>query len=226
MSNFKFQKSLLAVSATAAMAGLLLSGQAHAQTLNTEKGSIDVAAKLFTSTCVLNIDTTASTSATAAKKTIDFGSFSLASVSSLAPTSQIGTGSGVTLSLKEATGGANCTAFGTGKWDIAIDLNDSLINTTNLASNHTLVNTTTGASAATGVAARLTRYTNQGPGLIPVLLGNKVAGYGYLLSGSTANPSLNSGDTVTLIADFYRLTTGTLAAGTYTANVPLTVVYR
>ena len=69
MSNFKFQKTVLAFSATAALAGLLFSGQAHAQ--NTEKGSIDITAKIITSTCVLNIDTTASTAATAAKKTLE-----------------------------------------------------------------------------------------------------------------------------------------------------------
>lgn len=126
MSNFKFQKSLLAVSATAAMAGMLVNTQAFAQS-NTEKGSIDVAAKLITSTCVLNLDSTASTAATAASKTLDLGSFSLANASSVVATSPLGKGISVVLSLKEANGTAGCAAISAGKWDVSIDLPASAI---------------------------------------------------------------------------------------------------
>ena len=49
MSNFKFQKTVLAVSTTAAMAGMLVGGQALAQAKN-EQGSIDITAKIFAST--------------------------------------------------------------------------------------------------------------------------------------------------------------------------------
>jgi len=224
MASFKFQKTVLAVSTTAAMAGMLVNGQALAQ-VNTERGSLDVAAKIITSTCVLNLDSTASTSATAAKKTIDFGSFSLANVSAMSSLTPVANGVSVVLSLKEANGTAGCTAISSGKWDVSIDLPATAYSTTNLSANHTLNNTTTGAGAATGVAARLTKATNAG-GASEALIGNKVPGFGYLLSGSTTGPNLNPTDTVTVTAELYRLTTGTLAAGAYTASVPLTVVYK
>jgi hypothetical protein len=225
MTSVKFQKTVLAVSATAAMAGMLVGGQAFAQ-VNTEKGSIDVAVKLINSTCVLNLDSTASTTATAAKKALDLGSFSLSNVSSTAATFPVGKGVSVVLSLKESTGTAGCAAISTGKWDVSIDLPASAISTTNLSSNHTLNNTTTGATAATGFAARLTRATNSGASS-EALIGNKVPGFGYLLSGSTTGPNLNPTDTVTVTAELYRLTSGPApAVGIYTASVPLTVVYK
>ena len=226
MANFKFQKTVLVVSATAAMAGMLVGGQALAQS-NTEKGSIDITAKVINSTCVLALDTTASTAGTAASKTLDLGTFSVATVSSLNPTSRLGNGASVVLSLKEANGStAGCAAISTGKWDVSIDLPATAYSTTNLSNNHTLNNTTTGAAAATGVAARLLRATNSG-GVSEILIANKVAGYGYLLSGSTTTPNLNNTDTVTLTAELFKLSTGAaVAAGAYTANVPLTVVYK
>ena len=225
MTSFKFQKTILAVSATAAMAGLLVGGQAFAQ-VKTEQGSIDVTVKLITSTCALNLDSTASTTATAAQKTLDLGSFSLANVSSLGATFPVGKGISVVLSLKESNGTAGCAAISTGKWDVSIDLPASAISTTNLSSNHTLNNTTTGAGAATGFAARLTKAKNSGAASV-VLLADKVAGFGYLLSGSTTGPDLASTDTVTVTAELYRLSSGPApAVGTYTANVPLTVVYK
>jgi len=225
MANFKFQKTVLVVSATAAMAGMLVGGQALAQS-NTEKGSIDITAKVINSTCVLALDTTASTAGTAASKTLDLGTFSVATVSSITPTTFI-RGASVVLSLKEANGStAGCAAISTGKWDVSIDLPATAYSTTNLSNNHTLNNTTTGAAAATGVAARLLRATNSG-GVSEILIANKVAGYGYLLSGSTTTPNLNNTDTVTLTAELFKLSTGAaVAAGAYTANVPLTVVYK
>ena len=49
MSKFKFQKLFLAVSA---MAGMLFNTQAFAQ-VNTEQGSIDITAKIITSTHII-----------------------------------------------------------------------------------------------------------------------------------------------------------------------------
>ena len=226
MASFKFQKTVLAVSTTAAMAGMLVGGQALAQVKN-EQGSIDVAVKIITSTCVLALDSTASTTATAAKKTLDLGSFSVANASSLAATFPLGKGVSVVLSLKESNGTtAGCTAIPTGgKWDVSIDLPASAISTTNLTSNHTLNNTTT-TGAATGIGVRLTRATNTGASGA-ALIGNKVSGFGYLLSGSTTGPNLDPTDTVTVTAEMYRLSNGdAVAAGTYTASVPLTVLYK
>jgi len=224
MASFKFQKTVLAVSATAAVAGLLVGGQAFAQ-VNTEQGSIDVGAKLITATCVLNLDSTASTTATAAKKTLDLGTFSIANASSLAASTQLGKGVSVVLSLKESNGTtAGCAAISTGKWDVSIDLPASAYNTTNLTGNHTLTNATT-VGALTGAAVRLTKATNGGASS-EALIGNKVGAFGYMLSGSTTVPALAGTDTVTVTAELYRLTTGTLAVGEYTASVPLTVVYR
>jgi hypothetical protein len=88
------------------------------------------------------------------------------------------------------------------------------------------LNNTTTTGAATGIAVRLTRATNTGAAGA-ALIGNKVSGFGYLLSGSTTGPDLNSTDTVTVTAEMYRLSNGAaVAAGTYTASVPLTVVYK
>jgi len=159
MSNFKFQKTVLAVSTTAAMAGMLVGGQALAQVKN-EQGSIDITAKIFTSTCVLDLGGTASTTDKPANKTLDLGSFSVANASSLAPTFPLGKGVSVVLSLKESNGTtAGCSALISGaKWDVSIDLPASAISTTNLSGNHTLNNTT--ATGATGIAVRLTRATN------------------------------------------------------------------
>ena len=223
MDSFKFQKTVLAVSAIAAMAGMLVGGQAFAQA-NNEKGSIDIRSYIFTSTCALNLDSTASTTSTAAKKTLELGTFSLATASAVAAGSQIGKGASVVLSLKESDGKAGCAALTIGKWDVSIDLPASAYNTTNLTGNHTLNNATT-SGALTGAAVRLTRATNGGSAS-PALIGNKAGAFGYMLSGSTTNPALAGTDTVTLTAEFFRLNTGTLAVGEYTANVPLTVVYR
>ena len=121
MSNFKFQKTILAVSATAAMAGMLVGGQAHAQVTN-EQGSIDIRAYIFTSTCALNIDSTRSTTSAAAQKTLELGTFSLANATSVAAGSQIGRGASVVLSLKEENGTAGCAALTVGRWDVSIDL--------------------------------------------------------------------------------------------------------
>jgi type 1 fimbria pilin len=145
MSNFKFQKTILAVSATAAMAGMLVGGQAFAQ-VKTEQGSIDITAKIITSTCVLNLDSTVSTASNAAKKTLDLGTFSIANASSLAASTQLGKGVSVVLSLKESNGTtAGCAAISTGKWDVQIDMPATAYNTGNLDNSHTFTNTTTGA---------------------------------------------------------------------------------
>ena len=159
MSNFKFQKTVLAVSTTAAMAGMLVGGQAFAQVKN-EQGSIDITAKIITATCVLDLGGAASSTSTAAKKTLDLGSLTVANVSSLSGGAQVGKGASVVLSLKESNGTtAGCTALISGaKWDVSIDLPASAISTTNLSGNHTLNNTT--ATGATGIAVRLTRATN------------------------------------------------------------------
>jgi hypothetical protein len=223
MSNFKFQKTVLAVSATAAMAGMLVGGQAHAQVLN-EKGSIDIRSYIFTSTCALSLDSTASTTSTAAKKTLELGTFSLATASAVAAGKQIGKGTSVVLSLKESDGKAGCAALTVGKWDVSIDLPASAYNTTNLTDNHTLNNLTI-TLPLTGAAVRLTKATNGGSAT-PALIGNKAGAFGHMLSGSTTVPALSATDTVTLTAEFFRLNTGTLAVGEFTANVPLTVVYR
>jgi len=58
MSNFKFQKTFLAVSATAAMAGMLVGGQAFA-VLPSEQAFIEITSKIIASTCVLNLGGTA-----------------------------------------------------------------------------------------------------------------------------------------------------------------------
>ena len=217
MASFKFQKTVLAVSATAALAGLLLSGQAHAQ--NTGKGSIDITAKIITSTCVLNLDSTASTAANAAKKTLDLGSFTTATVSAIGAGSGVGQGVSVVFALKEASGVAGCSAISTGKWDLLVDLPTTAYDT---ASN-TLYNTTTGATASSGIASALLRQVSAG-GASYVLFGSRSPN-GLLLSGSTTGPNLASTDTVTITAQLFR-NSSAVTAGTYTANVPVTVVYK
>ena len=55
MASYSFKKLLLA---TAAMAGMLVNSQAHAQ-VNNEKGNVDISSYIFTSTCALNLDSAA-----------------------------------------------------------------------------------------------------------------------------------------------------------------------
>ena len=50
MDSFKFQKTVLAVSTTAAMAGMLVGGQAFAALPTNEQASIEVTSKIVTST--------------------------------------------------------------------------------------------------------------------------------------------------------------------------------
>jgi hypothetical protein len=224
MSNFKFQKTILAVSATAAMAGMLVGGQAHAQ-VNNEKGSIEIKAYVVTTTCALSLDSTASTTAAAASKTLELGTFSTATASSIAAGSAISKPSSVVLSLKEANGTGCAVITGGTKWDVSVDLPASAISTTNLTGKHTLNNTAT-SNAATGVAASFTVAKNGGTAF-SALIGNKTGAFGHMLSGSTTIPGLTANtDTLTLTAELYRLTTGTLAVGDYKATLPLTVVYR
>ena len=197
-----------------------LSFTAHAQSKN-EQGSIDVFSGIYTGTCALNIDGTNSTTANAAKKSIDFGTYSVATVTTLAGGAKIGSSFSVLLSLKESGGGAGCAALTTGTWDVAIDLPASAVNTTNLPGNHTLNNTAT-TNAATGIAASLARAINGGLASA-VLVGNKNSNSGNVLAGGIG---MSSGDTITLTSSLYKISGATLANGVYTATVPLTVVYR
>ena len=218
MSNFKFQKTILAVSATAAMAGMLVGGQAFAQA-KTEQGSIDITAKIITSTCVLDLGGTPSTASTAAKKTLDLGTFSLANASSIGSGSAVGNGVSVVLSLKESDNTAGCAAISTGKWDVLIDLPTTAYSTI----TSTLNNMTTGTTALTGITAGILRQVSAGAA--SYINFSSRSPIGILLSGSTTGPNLASTDTVTVTAQMFR-GSGALAAGTYTATVPLTVVYK
>ena len=219
MSNFKFQKTVLAVSTTAAMAGMLVGGQAHAQA-KVEQASIEVTAKIINSTCVLDLGGTPSSATTAYKKTLDLGTFSIANVSSMALLTEIGQGVSVVLSLKEANGTtAGCTAISSGKWDVLIDLPTTAYNTdTNLLNN----TTTTGASG--GMSAVIKRQINN-TGTASSVNFSARSPIGLLVSGSTTGPNLASSDKVTVTAQMVR-GYNTVAAGIYTAIVPLTVVYK
>ena len=223
MTSFRFQKSLLAISATAALAGMLFNTQALAAP-NNEEGSIELQSFLFASTCVLAIDSAASTVATSAKKTLELGSFSVSNASSVTPGGQIGLGDSVVLSLREANGTTpGCALLTTGKWDVSVDLPASAISTTNLTGKHSLNNTSAGGAG--GIAASL-KVAKNGGTASPALLGNKFGAFAHMLSGSTTIPSLNATDTLTVTAEMFRLNSGALVTGEYKANVPLTVVYR
>jgi len=219
MIHLHYRKTILAVSATAALAGMLFNTQAFAQS-NTEKGSVDVAGKLITSTCALNLDSTASTSATAAVKTLDLGTFSVASISSLSALTEIGQGVSVELSLKEANGTAGCLAIGPGgKWDASIDLPATAYNPgTNLLNN----TTTSGASG--GMSAGIKRLINN-IGTASSVNFSARSPIGLLISGSTTGPNLASTDKVTVTAQMVR-GYNPVTAGTYTATVPFTVLYK
>lgn len=219
MSNFKFQKTVLAVSTTAAMAGMLVGGQAFAALPTNEQASIEVTSKIVTSTCALDIGGTASSTTAAVKKTLDLGTFSVANVSSVALLTEIGQGVSVVLSLKEG-GAAGCTAIGTdGKWDVLIDLPTTAYNVdTNLLNN----TTTTGFSG--GMSAVIKRQIN-GTGTPSHIKFSERSPIGVLASGSLTGPNLKPADKVTITAQMVR-GYNTTAPGIYTAIVPLTVVYK
>ena len=217
MSNFKFQKTFLAVSATAAMAGMLVGGQAFAQA-KVEQASIEVTSKIINSTCVLDLGGTASSATTAYKKTLDLGTFSIANVSSVSLLTEIGQGVSVVLSLKEG-GTAGCSAIGSGKWDVLIDLPTTAYNT-----DTNLLNNTTTSGASGGMSAVIKRLINN-TGTASSVNFSARSPIGLLISGSTTGPNLASSDTVTLTAQLFR-NSSAIAAGTYTANVPVTVVYK
>ena len=218
MNSFKFQKTVLAVSTTAAMAGMLVGGQAFAQVKN-EQGSIDITANIITATCVLDLGGTASTTATAAKKTLDLGSFSVANVSSISNGYEVGKKASLVLSLKESNGTAGCSAISSGKWDVVMDLPTTAYN----IANGTLNNTTT-TGAANSIAAGI--YTQVGTAGVGYPFGNARSPLGVLLSGSTIGPNLLHTDKVTVYVQMFRVGSGAVTAGAYTASVPLTVVYK
>ena len=217
MSNFKFQKTFLAVSATAAMAGMLVGGQAFAQA-KVEQASIEVTSKIINSTCVLDLGGTASSATTAYKKTLDLGTFSIANVSSVSLLTEIGQGVSVVLSLKEG-GTAGCSAIGSGKWDVLIDLPTTAYNT-----DTNLLNNTTTSGASGGMSAVIKRLINN-TGTASSVNFSARSPIGLLISGSTTGPNLASTDKVTVTAQMVR-GYNTVAAGIYTAIVPLTVVYK
>jgi hypothetical protein len=220
MSNFKFQKTFLAVSATAAMAGMLVGGQAFAQIKN-EQGSIEITAKIITATCVLDLGGTASTTGLAAKKILDLGSLTVANVSALTSGYRVGKQASVVVSLKESTGGAGCAALGTGgKWDVVMDLPTTAYN----AADGTINNTTTTADAANSISAAI--FTQVGSAAVAYPLGSARSPIGILLSGSQTGPNLLPTDIVTVSVQMFRVGSGAVTAGAYTASVPLTVVYK
>ena len=199
------------------MAGMLVGGQAFAQA-KVEQASIEVTSKIINSTCVLDLGGTASSATTAYKKTLDLGTFSIANVSSVSLLTEIGQGVSVVLSLKEG-GTAGCSAIGSGKWDVLIDLPTTAYNT-----DTNLLNNTTTSGASGGMSAVIKRLINN-TGTASSVNFSARSPIGLLISGSTTGPNLASTDKVTVTAQMVR-GYNTVAAGIYTAIVPLTVVYK
>lgn len=224
MSKFKFQKSLLAVSATAAMAGMLANGQAHAAN---DSGQLNFIAQIAATTCVLSLGDTASTNI--GSRTINLGTYTTASTSGMAPGANISSGgpgaNGFVLSLKDSGGVNPCVLPGTTKWDIGVDLPASAYSTTAIPGVTVLTNQAPAAVAATNVALRVARGITGG-NAAPIDFNTQAnAAYGTLMTGATV-PALGATDFLTVFAILQKSGTGPVTPGAFSASIPLLVWYK
>ena len=138
----------------------------------------------------------------------------------MSPLSDIGKGVSVVLALKEANG-TTCSTLGTGgKWDVLIDLPTTGYNSdTNLLNNMTL----TTNNGSNGMSVKVLRQVNTGT--VSSINWSSRSPIGILVSGSSTTANLDPADTVTITAQMIR-GYNVPTVGIYTANLPLTVVYK
>jgi type 1 fimbria pilin len=222
MSNFKFQKTLLAVSATAAMACSF--GTGHAQAVR-DSGQLNFVGQISATTCVLSLGDTAST--TAGSKTVNLGTYTTASTSGMSAGTSISSPSlpGINLSLKDSGGVNPCALPGTTKWDIGVDLPATAYTTTAIPGTTALINQAPAAVAATNVALRITRGVNGGSAVLVDFATKANAAYGTLITGST-EPLLGASDFITIFALLQKSGTGPVTPGAFSASIPLLVWYK
>jgi hypothetical protein len=217
MTHFKFQKSLLAVSATAVMAGMLVNVQAQAQAVN-NRGQVNYISQISAATCVLDLGDTAST--TAGSKTINFGSFTTANVSAVAAGGTISVAAPFTISLK-APGGTGACALGSTKWDISVDVPPTQWSTTFKPGFGVLTNQAAAAIAATNVAVLL-NVTPTGLAKTTIDFSFKPSAYNTTLLSGCLVACMGAADT--FLMEFLLVKgTGAVTSGSYKASLPLLV---
>jgi hypothetical protein len=223
MASYSFQKSALAVSASAALLALSLANTAQAAN---DVGQLIINAQISNTTCLLTYVNDGGATA-ANSKTLNLGTYSVAAASAVAVGGNIGANQRVNLALKAADGVTDCTFNApTALWDVGINIPPANFET---ISGTTALRNTATANAATGVGVTLTSG-NSAQGTLPsqtaVNFANATASYGTLLGtpGST-QPNVIPTNWIVLFAQMVR-TAGAVGSGVYTHTIPLNVYYR
>jgi hypothetical protein len=219
MSFFKFRQTVLAVAATAAIAGSF--GTGHAQAVR-DSGQLALGAQFASSTCVLDLGDTAST--TAGSKTINFGTMTTASISGVAAGGFIKAAAPFTISLKGPGGTGTCNLGSATKWDISVDVPPNQVSTTFKPLVGVLTNQAPAAIAATNVALQL-NLTPTGFPVRTIDFSFKPSAYNTTLLSGFTTPGM--APTGTFLMEFYLVKgTGAVTVGAFQASLPMLVFYK
>jgi len=221
MASFNFQKSALAISLTSALT--LLSVASQAQSAN-DFGELLIEGQISNTTCVLSLGDPQSTGAN--KKTMNLGTYTVATASAVTPGGNIGTAQSAVLKVTNADG-STCT-FGSGNtlWDVGINISSNNYET--VAGGTVLKSTAASGTAATGVNVKLSTSTGatvtSGSNQVNFAAGNST--YGTLLSSNAATaPAVIPANVIAVTAQMVR-GNGTVGAGVFTHSIPLNVWYK
>ena len=119
MANFKFQKSALTISFSAALLAMSVATQAQSAS---DFGELLIEGQISNTTCALNLGDAQATGA--GKRTMNLGTYTVAAASAVAAGGNIGAAQSAVLSVKNPDGTA-CTFTGATNWDVGINISST-----------------------------------------------------------------------------------------------------
>jgi len=221
MASLKFQKSALAISFSTALLSMFVA--TPAQSAN-DAGELLLQGSITFTTCVLSLGDPQSTGA--GKKTMNFGSFTVASTSGIGLGGNIGAAQTAVLRVQNGDG-TQCTAgAGNSLWDVGININATNYET--VSGVTVLKSTAVSGTAATGVGVKLLTAVGTsvtvGTTAVDFTQGN--ATYGTLLSSNGASaPAVAFTDGIAVTAQMVKAN-GAVGAGSFSHSIPLNVWYQ
>lgn len=221
MASLKFQKSALAIAFSAALLSMFVA--TPAQSAN-DFGEIIINGQISNTTCLLTLGDGGATGSNS--RTINLGTFSIATASAIAIGATLGTAQTAILGLKAADGVSTCTFTGNTRWDVGVNISPENIED---AGNGVLKNTAA-TNAATGVGVKLLTavgaVSTTTAGTNAVNFANSSPSYGTLLSGSaTSALGVLPAQVIAVTVQMVRAT-GSVGAGAFTHSIPLNVWYQ
>ena len=203
-----------------ACAFVLLAGyQVSGQTQSADSANINFSGQISSTTCTLNMND-ATGSVNGGTKTVNLGTVSSSSAGTGAAGDGFSALKDVVFSLKDADGVTACTlGAGNTAWDIVLSLSNSQIVT--IGSNTYLRNslTTNATDALVGVLGGIGTQ-----GTTPLTLEGNLGLGGTRISGTSTGATTDK--SLALSVKFVRASTSAPSPGTYSATIPLLVIYK